>query len=69
MTAPRTMIAAVALFTVGLLAVVAIFVLAALDRQASWLWAVSMALPVGLGVAVAHVVRGNAARRGTRSGR
>ncbi|GGS15684.1 hypothetical protein GCM10010171_04720 [Actinokineospora fastidiosa] len=63
------MIAAVALFTVGLLAVIAIFVLGALDRQASWLWAVSMALPIGLGVAVAHIVRANAARRGTRSGR
>lgn len=57
MTVPRTMTAAVALFTVGLLAVIAIFVLGALDRQASWLWAVSMALPIGMGLAVVHAVR------------
>lgn len=57
MTVPRTMTAAVALFTVGLLAVIAIFVLSALDRQASWLWAVAMALPIGMGVAVVHAVR------------
>lgn len=57
MTVPRTMIAAVALFSVGLLAVITIFVLGALDRQASWLWAVAMGLPVGLGVAVVHAVR------------
>jgi hypothetical protein len=51
------MTVAVALFAIGLLAVISIFVLGALDRQASWLWAVTMALPVGLGVAVVHAVR------------
>ncbi|MFC5286965.1 hypothetical protein ACFPM7_07870 [Actinokineospora guangxiensis] len=57
MTAPRTMTVAVALFAIGLLAVISIFVLGALDRQASWLWAVTMALPIGMGVAVVHAVR------------
>ncbi|GLZ42571.1 hypothetical protein Acsp05_61950 [Actinokineospora sp. NBRC 105648] len=45
------------LFAVGLLAVVAIFVLAALGQHAPWLWGVSMALPAGLVVGVVHVVR------------
>ncbi|MGQ0837010.1 hypothetical protein [Actinokineospora sp.] len=53
----RTLSVAFALFAVGLLAVVAIFVLAAMNRQAPWLWAVSMGLPIGLIVGVAHVVR------------
>ena len=57
MTASRTMTVAVALFAIGLLAVISIFVLGALDRQASWLWAIAMGLPVGMGVAVVHAVR------------
>ena len=48
---------ALVLFAVGVLAVVAIFVLAAVDRHASWLWGVSMALPLGLVVAVVSTVR------------
>ncbi|SDD27904.1 hypothetical protein [Actinokineospora iranica] len=53
----RALRVAFLLFAVGLLAVVAIFVLAAVDRQAPWLWAVSMGLPAGLVVGVVHVVR------------
>ncbi|GAA3026924.1 hypothetical protein [Actinokineospora globicatena] len=53
----RTLHIAFALFGVGLLAVVAIFVLAAMGHTAPWLWAVSMAFPVGLALAVVHVVR------------
>ncbi|HVK25237.1 MAG TPA: hypothetical protein VM677_28095 [Actinokineospora sp.] len=49
--------AAFVLFAVGLLAVVAIFVLAAADRHASWLWILIMGLPVGLLLGVGHVVR------------
>ncbi|OLR89871.1 hypothetical protein [Actinokineospora bangkokensis] len=61
MTAParrsRAFTAGLVLFAVGLLAVVAIFVLAALGGQAPWLWAVSMLLPLGLVVAVVDTVR------------
>ncbi len=53
----RTMPVAFLLFAVGLLAVVAIFVLSAMGRHAPWLWGVSMGLPLGLVVGVVHVVR------------
>ncbi|MBM7771596.1 hypothetical protein JOD54_001800 [Actinokineospora baliensis] len=53
----RTLHVAFLLFGVGLLAVVAIFVLAALGHTAPWLWAVSMAFPAGLALAVVHVIR------------
>ncbi|MCG8916766.1 hypothetical protein L6E12_13295 [Actinokineospora sp. PR83] len=53
----RVFTTALVLFAVGLLAVVAIFVLAAVDRQAPWLWGVSMALPLGLVLAVVSTVR------------
>ncbi|PPK70521.1 hypothetical protein V5P93_000599 [Actinokineospora auranticolor] len=45
------------LFGLGLLAVVAIFTLSLFDRHASWLWAVSMALPAGLVLGVVRLVR------------
>ncbi|WP_424184095.1 hypothetical protein ACOBQX_19445 [Actinokineospora sp. G85] len=61
MTAParRTVVfnAALALFALGLVAVVAIFVLGMADIHAPWLWAVSMAFPLGLTLAVWDTVR------------
>ncbi|WP_018682565.1 hypothetical protein [Actinokineospora enzanensis] len=53
----RTMFVAFLLFALGLLAVVAIFVLSAFHRHAPWLWAATMALPLGLVVGIFHVVR------------
>ncbi|CRK61307.1 hypothetical protein [Alloactinosynnema sp. L-07] len=54
----RMLTAAFALFALGLLAVIAIFVLAATDRHAPWLWILTMGLPLGLLLGVGHVVRG-----------
>lgn len=48
---------AVALFALGLLAVIAIFVLAATGVHAPWLWAVTMLAPVGLVLALVDAVR------------
>ncbi|MDQ3576695.1 MAG: hypothetical protein M3443_03650 [Actinomycetota bacterium] len=53
----RMLPVALVLFAVGLLAVVAIFVLSAVGQQASWLWAVSMLLPVGLILGLIGIVR------------
>ncbi|WP_156757565.1 hypothetical protein [Actinokineospora pegani] len=61
MTAParRTVVfnAALALFGIGLVAVVAIFVMSMAGVHAPWLWAVSMAFPIGLMLAVWDTVR------------
>jgi FtsH-binding integral membrane protein len=53
----RMLTAAFALFAIGLVAVVVIFVLAMMDRQAPWLWMLTMGLPLGLLLGVAHAVR------------
>lgn len=53
----RMLTIAFVLFAIGLVAVVAIFVLAAMDKQAPWLWMVTMGLPLGLILGIGHAVR------------
>ncbi|WP_026422953.1 hypothetical protein [Actinokineospora inagensis] len=45
------------LFAVGLTAVAAIFVLAAFNLHAPWLWPITMAFPTGFAVALLHTIR------------